>query len=186
MKPLQAHIGTMSIEQAIEKFRGGSAEAFRVLYNSHANKIYRFCLRMMGDDALAGDAYQETFIKVYENSHKFRGENFTSWVYTIARHTCLNIIRTQKNHADYDEALGLESEERTSDPMLKKSIDEAVASLSVTLREALVLREYQECSYQEIAEILDIDLSLAKVRVHRARTQLRKILEPVVREYNGY
>jgi len=186
MNPLNANNANMSIEQAIEKFREGSAEAFRVLYNSHSNKIYRFCLRMMGDEQMAGDAYQETFIKVYENSHKFRGDNFTAWVYTIARRTCLNIIRGLRKHADYDEALGVVSEERHTDIMLKKSIEEAVASLSITLREALVLREYQECTYQEIADILDIEVSLAKVRVHRARLQLRKILEPVVREYNGY
>ena len=80
----------------------------------------------------------------------------------------------------------MESDEKKTDVMLKKTIDEAIASLSVQLREAIVLREYQECSYQEIAQILDIDISLAKVRVHRARLQLRKILEPVVREYNGY
>jgi RNA polymerase sigma-70 factor (ECF subfamily) len=55
-------------------------------------------------------------------------------------------------------------------------------NLPVSLREAIILREYQECSYQEIAEIVGIDLSLAKVRVHRARLILRKTLEPIAKE----
>ena len=54
---------------------------------------------------------------------------------------------------------------------------------SLALREALILREYEECSYQEIAEILSIDLSLAKVRVHRARLLLKKLLKPIEKEY---
>jgi RNA polymerase sigma-70 factor (ECF subfamily) len=173
-------------QQVIDRFRQGSAEAFRVLYDEYSNRIYRFCLKLTANEVLAGDAYQETFIKIYENSNKFEGENFGGWAYTICRHTCLNLMRSQKNHADFDEALGLESEQERGDIMLKKTIDGAIQSLSLPLREALILREYQECTYQEIATILDIELSLAKVRVHRARIQLRKILEPVVREYNGY
>ncbi|GAB5466612.1 MAG: sigma-70 family RNA polymerase sigma factor [Candidatus Kapaibacteriales bacterium] len=176
----------MDHDEAVLRFRDGSAEAFKFLHSIYSDKIYRFCLRMMGDKEQASDAYQDTFIKVYENSGTFRTENFSSWIYTIARRTCLNHIRAIKNHADFDEALTVVDKTKQKDYMLKKSIDDAINQLSLGLKEAFLLREYQECSYQDIADILDIDLSSAKVRVHRARQKLRVLLEPVIREYDEY
>ncbi len=69
-----------------------------------------------------------------------------------------------------------------SDIGMREFIEKSIAQLPVTLREALILREYEERSYQEIADILGIELSLAKVRVHRARLLLRKMLQPIMKE----
>ena len=136
---------------------------------------------MLGDSENARDAFQETFIKVFENRRSFRGVNFSSWVYTIARHTCLNIIRTRKDHESLNEDSQFRYIEETSDIGMKKQIEKAIATLPVAMKEALLLREYEECSYQEIADILQIELSLAKVRVHRARLILRKLLTPLMK-----
>ncbi len=170
------------IRQAEEQLRKGSAEAFRILYDKHNRKVYRFCLRMLGEVELAEDAFQETFIRVYEHRKDFRGKNYTAWLFTIARHTCLNMIRAKKTHETFDETFHAKKSPKVSDVGAKDYIQRAMSMLPVALREALILREYEECSYKEIAEILDIDLSLAKVRVHRARLQLRKMLKPLVKE----
>jgi len=172
-----------SLNQAFEDLRKGSAEAFHLLYEAYQQRIYRFCLRILGDKDAAADAFQETFIKVFEHRRDFRGSNFTSWIYTIARHTCLNVIRARKDHEEINEEFHHPVDAEESDPAMKKYIADAVAKLPVAMREALVLREYEDCSYNEIADILGIDFSLAKVRVHRARLILRKLLKPLVKEY---
>ncbi len=173
-----------NVQDAIDALKQGSAEAFHLLYSKYHQKIYRFCLRMLGDEAAAKDAFQETFIKVYEHRKSFRGSNFSGWLFTIARHTCLNVIRARKTHDSFDEVLNSSGYTKESDVALKDYIDKAIAVLPITLREALILREYEECSYKDIANILDIELSLAKVRVHRARLILRKLLTPLVKELN--
>lgn len=173
---------TDNLDQTIVDLRKGSAEAFQILYRKYNRKIYRFCLRMLNDEMLAEDAYQETFIKVYEHRRDFRGENFTAWLYTIARRSCLNIIRTKKQYEPFNELAYKTQLEAQRDIALKDILDKAIMSLPIPLREAVLLREYEECSYKEIADILDIQLSLAKVRVYRAREILRKILTPIKRE----
>ena len=167
-----------------EAFRKGSAEAFHILYRKYHQKVYRFCLRMLGEEPLAKDAFQDTFIRVYENRKSFHGSNFAAWLFTIARHTCLNFIRARKDYDKLDEEVHGSVQYIRSDVGLQNSISKAISMLPLALREALVLREYEEYSYQEIADILSIDLSLAKVRVHRGRLLLRKMLEPVVKELN--
>ncbi len=171
------------LQKVFDELRKGSAEAFKILYAKYQQKIYRFCLRMLVDADTARDAFQETFIKVYEHRREFRGNNFSSWVYTIARHTCLNIIRTRKEYDELNDEMNYSYNAEYTDVGMKNEIEKAIATLPVAMREALVLREYEECSYQEIAEILAIDISLAKVRVHRARLLLRKLLTPLVKEY---
>ena len=94
----------------------------------------------------------------------------------------MNVIRARIEHEVFDEVYHGGMRAPHEDVGMKEFIDKAIASLPVALREAVILREYEERSYQEIAEILDIDLSLAKVRVHRARILLRKMLTPLVRE----
>lgn len=161
----------------------GSAEAFNILYHRYNQRIYRFCLRMLGNEAAAKDAFQETFIRVYEHRKTFRGNNFRAWLFTIARNTCLNAIRVRKDHESFDEMYHLKVDFKLGDVALNDQIQKAIATLPISLKEALLLREYEGYSYKEIAEILEIDLSLAKVRVHRARIILRKLLKPIVKEF---
>jgi RNA polymerase sigma-70 factor, ECF subfamily len=170
------------LRKEMEELRKGSAEAFKILYGKYNRKVYRFCLRMLNDEMLAEDAFQETFIKVYEHRREFRGKNFAAWLFTIARHTCFNIMRTRKEFDDFDEFYFNPPQKKQRDVAMKDFVDAALATLPIPLREAVILREYEDCSYQDIAEILGIQLSLAKVRVHRAREILRKLLEPIKQE----
>jgi RNA polymerase sigma-70 factor, ECF subfamily len=140
---------------------------------------------MLSDTDLAEDAFQETFIRVFENRTSFRGDNFAAWLFTIARNTCLNQIRSRRDQESYDEVFhSIDYSENNSDLGMKSEIEKAIATLPLPMREAVLLREYEDFSYQEIADTLGIDLSLAKVRVHRARLILRKLLKPLVKELN--
>ncbi len=172
------------VSKAIQELKKGSAEAFRILYNEYGQKVYRYCLRMLGDPISADDAFQETFIKVYEKRSSFGGLNFASWVYTIARNNCYNQLRQKKEIIEFDEEFHNAHDNTEADLGIKLSIEQAIAKLPPVFREVIILREYEECSYQEIAEILNIDLSLVKIRVFRARIILRKLLNPVVKEIN--
>lgn len=173
-----------NLEELISDLRKGKSDAFQILYKKYNQKVYRFCLRMLGDSEQANDAFQETFIKVYEHRKDFRGTNFKAWLFTIARHTCLNIIRSRKDHDSFDEVFHGSMHAIDTNFALKDHIDQAIAMVPISLREALILREYEQYSYQEIADFLGIDLSLAKVRVYRARMLLRKLLKPLVKELN--
>lgn len=173
-----------TIEQATQNIKKGSAEAFKILYNAYAQKVYRYCLRLVGDQDVANDCFQETFIKVYENRETFRGDNFGAWLFKIAHNTCMNYIRTKKDNVEIQDIYVAPSTFENDDFGLRREIQKAINQLPVALREALILREYQDCTYQEISEILGIDVSLAKVRVFRARNILKNLLKPLVKEIN--
>lgn len=173
-------------DRAVESLRQGSAEAFQFLYQKYHNKVYRFCFRLLGSEQAAKDAFQETFIKVYEKRKTFNGENFSAWLFTIARHTCYNMMRAKKEHSTFDETFHAKRMTPTTDFGLKKALESAIEQLSDNYKEAFILREYEELTYEEIAEILDIELSLAKIRVFRARRKLRKILKPIIQELDEH
>ncbi|MES2767047.1 MAG: RNA polymerase sigma factor [Bacteroidota bacterium] len=172
------------LKRAAEGLRAGSAEAFHLLYGKYQQSVYRFCLRMIGDEAAAKDAFQETFLKVYEHRAEFKGNNFSAWLFTISRHVCLNSLRSLKRFDTFSEEIHTEEIAERGDLGMQMYIQRALALLPIPLREAIILREYEGYSYQEIADIVGVDLSLAKVRVHRARIILRRLLAPLVKENN--
>jgi RNA polymerase sigma-70 factor (ECF subfamily) len=176
----------IELNEIAENLRKGSAEAFQILYHKYHNKVYRYCLRMLGSEALAKDAFQETFAKVYEKRESFNGNNFAGWLFTIARNTCYNSMRTNKVHSEFDESFYSQKSNNSVDYGLRKALEQAINSLPASLKEAFILREYDDFAYNEIATMLNIDLSLAKIRVFRARKQLRLILEPIMKELNEY
>ncbi|NQW30152.1 MAG: sigma-70 family RNA polymerase sigma factor [Ignavibacteria bacterium] len=136
---------------------------------------------MLGNEENAADAFQETFIRVYEHRQTLNTNNIRSWVFTISRRVCLNHIRAQRSkHESFDELMHAAPEFQQTDVFLQQGIEKSIAQLPVALREALLLRDIEGHSYSEIASIVGIDLSLAKVRVFRARMILRKLLSPLV------
>jgi RNA polymerase sigma-70 factor (ECF subfamily) len=185
MRGQHDHLGTNvrpeELTALAAAFREGDRVAFRRLYDIYHAAVYRFCRHMMGDEAAAKDAFQETIIRFYEHRKDLRGDNVRSWLFVIARRVCLNAIRARRaEHEAFDEGAHHVADEPVADVALREQIERALRALSPALREALVLREYEGHSYNEIARICDIDVSLAKVRVHRARLMMRKLLAAVV------
>ena len=177
---------TLNDEQLVAlviAFRDGDRGAFRALYDMFSTAVYRFCRHMIGDEAMAKDAFQETFIRMFEHRQELRGTNVRSWLFTISRRVCLTHLRSRRAaHISFDETFHAQGEHQQSDVLLKEQIERALDQLPVALRDALVLREYEGHSYLEIAAIVGIDLSLAKVRVYRARLMMRKLLATVAQQ----
>jgi len=185
VKPTARHIAQAltdeNIDAVVLAFRDGDRDAFRMLYDAYYARVYRFCLHMVVDEALAKDAFQETFIRMFEHRASLRGVNVRSWLFSIARRVCLNMIRAKRGgHESFDETYHGPRTTEERDVALRQQIDNALTQLPVALRESLVLREFEGYTYQEIADTVGIDLSLAKVRVYRARLMMRKILAPIL------
>jgi len=174
------------LETAPNRFSQGDKVAFKMLYDNYSLKVYRYCLKMLGNEKNAEDAFQETFARVFENQHKFDGKNFAGWIFTIARNNCMNYYRNHRDAFSYDEFEHISpfTNANDTDILLKEHIDLAISKLPLSYREAIVLREYEDCSYIEIAQILNVDISLAKIRVFRGRIMLKELLEPIMKELN--
>ena len=178
----------------LKAFLAGDERAFAQLYARRKAEVYTYCLRMMGGDPdLASDAFQETFIKVYEKAETFRvGTNVMGWLYMIARNTCLNVHRARRNNDSIDHHPTLESRDRSLRPeydeeqhFLRAILEEAIASLPEEFREPFILREFDGFSYSEIAAITGAPLARTKIRIHRAKERMRVILKPYLSEEVG-
>lgn len=173
-------------KEIIELYINGNKDAFRFLYKKFSYRILRFCVRILNDEEAAKDVMQEVFIKVFQNRSQFQGMNFKSWVYTIAKNSCINSIRAKKSYDELNEDIEVGYLPQINDHSLKVQIDKALNKIPIEFREAIILKDYQDYSYNEISEILGVDVNLLKVRVFRGRVILRKLLEPVYKELNEY
>lgn len=169
----------------IEASQNGDEFAFVTLYNRYKGPVYAFCAKMLLDRELAQDAMQETFLKVYEHREELaRTTAFRSWLFTIARNHCLNLLkRLHREVALDEEALPDECRVDAPEELMEKS--EAVAWVNTFLgqlkpdyREVLVLREYQNLSYEEIATVTRTTLSGVKARLFKARRKLAEVMLP--------
>jgi RNA polymerase sigma-70 factor (ECF subfamily) len=181
--------GVRSDIELLEAFCTGDERAFAELYTRYKGEIYTFCLRMLGgNSAEAGDAFQETFIKVYEKRDTFRyGENVRGWLYMIARNVALNVYRSKPPEETIEYHQNLHQTDRRLSPefsgeqnSLREALEEAIAKLPMEFREPFILREFDGLGYQEISDITATSISVTKVRIHRAKQRLRKMLAPII------
>ena len=172
-------------------FQEGDELAFVSLYNRHKGPVYGFCLKMVLDEEMARDVLQETFLRVYENKDRLaNAASFRTWLFTIARNLSLNHLRrrarTEPLHAT---SLGrtLPDEGALPGVRLEKSeqvrlVNHFLRQLKPEYREVLVLREYQNLSYEEIATVTRTTLSSVKSRLFKARRKLARCLTPYLEE----
>lgn len=172
----------------IESFQKGDDFAFVSLYNRHKSAVYTYCVKMLLDKDLAKDVLQETFIRVFENRDRLlNAGSFRAWVFTIARNQCLNQIRRERRNVPLERADHVEAP--TSElpvSALEKSeqvdlVNRFLSRLKEDYREVLVLREYQNLSYEEIAAITRSTLSAVKSRLFKARRRLGELMDEAQR-----
>jgi RNA polymerase sigma-70 factor (ECF subfamily) len=157
---------------------------FQELFRRHQKLVWRVCYGFTRNAADAEDLTQEVFVKIYRNLHKFEGRSqFTTWLYRIAVNTCQNELRRRQRRPQ-EAAAELETvaefvpsgqsverswqEQRTSEMLL-----EAIARLPEDAQEIIVMKDVEERPYAEIADLLGIGLSAAKMRAQRARHALQ-------------
>ena len=158
--------------------RAGDTAAFAELVRRHQGLVYRVALRMLGSDADAQDAAQDTFVRAWRGLHGFRGQStVATWLYRIVTNRCLNLIAARRETAELaeDTVSGSQDTERLVEQIAQlDAISRAVVALPPDQRAALVLRDYEGLSYEEVAEILQISVGAVKSRLHRARAIVLK------------
>jgi len=153
--------------------------ALRALYMSHNVRVYRFVLRLAGNENLAEDVVSETFLKVWQKAASYTGQaKVTTWLLTIARNEAISVLRRKKEAPlDAEQAEAQEDESDTQEIATAKKDKGAIMracidKLSEAHREVIDLVYYQELAIFEIAEMLDIPENTVKTRMFHARKQL--------------
>lgn len=180
-------------EQLIRKAAKGSAEAFEALILSCHSKAYAVAFRYMKNEADASDVLQEAYIKLYTKLKTFSFKSsFDTWFIRIVINCCYDALRQQKtDRSKRDQSedgndrsemlLGSRSDESPEEAILKDErravLERAMSLLSPEHRDVLILREYQQYSYEEIAGILELSEGTVKSRINRAKLRLREILK---------
>lgn len=184
-----------SDDSLIRAAREGDYASFEKLYELHRNTVYRFAYQMLNSRDEAEDVTQEAFVRAFQNLHKFREQaKFTTWILRIVTNLCTDRARmsTRRTNLEQQEATGgLEwmTVGRVVDPNEDMEVErraalvrKAVMALPVHHRNVILLRDFEEKEYSEIAEILNCTVGGAKLRVLRARRALRDRLEPMLRD----
>jgi RNA polymerase sigma-70 factor (ECF subfamily) len=168
----------------IERFKKGDPSAFEAIVRKYQDRIYNLCRYMLQDPEDAQDAAQDVFLKAYRGLKDFRPDSsLYTWIYRIGVTTCLDYRRKSRREVLRREPLteDLPSDEPASEQLYQSreipdSIQLALQKLPEKLRAAIVLREIEELSYEEIAEVLHTSAGTVKSRISRAREQLRSLL----------
>ncbi|MCD7052822.1 sigma-70 family RNA polymerase sigma factor [Rhodococcus sp. BH2-1] len=162
--------------------RQGYETAFAELVGRYRNRLWSICFRVTGNREDAEEAVQDTLTSAWQNLHKFRGDaKVSTWLYRIAANASLAIVRKRKDAiADDFDVIELEdpapmTADRVADV---DAVRRALAELPEDFRVAVVLREFAEMSYADIAENQGIPVATVKTRINRARKQLITLLAP--------
>lgn len=176
---------TATDEQILEEARTGNRNAFGELVRRWERRIFALSYGMLGSVEDARDATQETFFDAYRNIGNFRGEaRVSSWLHRIAVNQCITRTRRTKARPEVELETMLENHEHEfasgNSPASNVEQDErsndvraAIATLPVELRQIVVMKEFEEMTFQEISNALDVPLSTVKSRLYTALKQLR-------------
>ena len=150
----------------------GDHVAFAQLVRAHQAQVWRFLSHLLGDQALAEDVTQETFLKVYKklDSYQFRSK-FSTWVLAIARNAGVDAIRKNRRNQVNVDMEQLDDPGANSSPS-RLELETAIGSLAPKLREAFLLVEVMGLSYQEVARVLRVPIGTVKSRLYHARRHL--------------
>ena len=180
--------------ELIERAKAGDAKAMELILARNEQRVYRFGLRMCGNEDDARDVLQETLLAAFKNLGSFRGDSqISTWLYQVARSFCTRQRRRREGEpAKYE---GMETNEvkhvaiDAASPdssahakQVGQVIEAAMKTLGEDYREALVLRDVEGLSAEEAAEVAGIEVGALKSRLHRARMQLKQRLSAVLNE----
>ncbi|MBI2458756.1 MAG: sigma-70 family RNA polymerase sigma factor [candidate division NC10 bacterium] len=184
----------------VDRAQAGDAGAFETLVRRYQGWVFTLALRMVGDRAEAEDLAQEIFLKAYRGLKRFKGASrFSTWLYSITSHHCLNHLEARRRQphrhgrgGERPDAGGddppapvdrLADDAPRADALLEREerariVQAELAQLAEDHRIILVLREVQGLSYEEIAQVLGVELGTVRSRLHRARMEMKARLAP--------
>lgn len=177
-------------EQLVQAAQAGATRAFDELVRRYREKVYRLSFKILRHEDDAAEALQDAFLSAYRGLKNFKAEStFSTWLYRIATNASLMKYRKRRDgHVSLEQSQGPEGEagealqlpDWSTQPMqelldaeTRAVMEEGIQRLPEELRTVFVLRDIQELSNQEVAEILDLTVAAVKSRLHRARLALR-------------
>ena len=179
-----------SDKELILRFQQGDELAYVELVNRYRDRLINFVFRFVGSFEEAEDIVQDTFVKLYQKKDYYRPISaFSTWIFTIASNLAKTELRKRKRRkVSYLSQIGIEekdfdipvedtTDEETVGEYTESQIQDAIQSLQLHFRTALILRDIEELSYEEISKILDVPLGTIKSRINRARLQLQEKLK---------
>ncbi|KPU42258.1 ECF RNA polymerase sigma factor SigW [Oxobacter pfennigii] len=186
-------------KELVDRSKRGDIEAFEELILAYEKKIYNIAYRMTNNREDASDIAQEVCIKIYKSINSFKeNSTFSTWVYRIATNVCIDELRKRKNvvsliasnENDEEFEIPLTSKERLPEEIVEEketlgTIKRYIMELSPEYRMMIVLRDIRGHSYEEISQVLDINIGTVKSRLNRARNMLKEKLkdkEPFIRK----
>lgn len=172
----------------IDKALKGDREAFGALVYRYQDRLYASMIQVTGSNEEAEDVVQDAFVRAFVKLHTFQqNSQFFTWLYRIAFNSALSRKRRKRPVVSIEQARetgGMEPVDSVDAPDEEMLRSERISSVRVALqklsedhRVILVLREMQNCAYEDIAQILDISIGTVRSRISRARTALRTVLE---------
>lgn len=174
--------------QLIADILRGDAIAERKLYDAHVDRIYRLAWRMSGDETLARDFTQDTFIRAFRRLADFRGDSsFATWLHSIGTSVILNGLKKVKRihgrEIGGDELPEVTIDRREAEPDLKLRLQRAIDGLPDGYRTVFVMHDVEGYTHEEIANALGVQPGTSKAQLHRARARLRDELADFAGEW---
>ena len=171
--------------RVVESCQQGDREAFRLLFETHKDKVYSIALYFFGgDEALAGDITQQVFLKLFTRISQFRHQSeFTTWLYRLTTNTCIDEQRKRRRFSPLPDTLAEPrahalpaAEARFMRLEVADTVRDAIATLKPKLRIAILLKYFEELSYEEIAEVLNCSKGTVASRLNRGHRILAQRL----------
>ena len=174
--------------ELVERARGGDQRAFRTLYDTNVDRVYRLAYRMAGEETLAMDFTQEAFVRAHQRLDQFRGDAaFSTWLHSITVSVALNglrkVDRHRKRERPLEDAAHFASARAGSEPGVKERLGRAVDDLPEIYRTVFLMHDLEGYNHGEIAETLGVAEGTSKARLSRARAKLRESLGDAMQEY---
>ena len=177
-------------QQWVDAARQGDQSAFEQLVKLYEKRVLALTTRMCKNPADAEEAAQEAFLSAWQGLPFFRGDaSFSTWLYRLASNACVDLLRREGRRQNAagpslnDEEAQLEvpdtapsPQERAEQAELREQIEAGLQALTPDHRQVLILREMHQLSYDEISQVLDVDVGTVKSRISRGRKQLRNFL----------
>ena len=189
--------------ELVSELQAGSETAFDWLVTHYHAPVYNLILSMLGDTSDAADGSQEVFLKAFRGIRKFRqGSSLKTWLYRIAIREALNHKRWFKRHLQKNVSIDAEPEEghaaieiedagatpfeQLASREIQIVVHHALQEVPDVFRTAVILRDLEGLSYDEVSEVLECSVGTVKSRILRGRRALRQILEPFLREQESH
>jgi RNA polymerase sigma-70 factor (ECF subfamily) len=174
--------------QLVAAVLAGQANAERELYDRHVDRVFRLAFRMAGDETLARDFTQDTFVRAFSKLADFRGEaSLATWLHTIASSVILNglkkVRRIRSREIDGDELPERAIMRREAEPDLKLKLARAIDALPDGYRTVFVMHDVEGYTHEEIGTALGIQAGTSKAQLFRARARLRNELAEFAGEW---